>query len=174
LSLVLSGGVQCGVPCISKNRHKKKKEKAAATGKKRDTAKKKAAHDKKKAKIGKSGDANDDQATCGPNYVPDEDEAIAMAFVAASEDGIDAMGKKTAQAAVMEALRDRFPKIAADPIKCHLCQRVNGHKCKTDGCFGTLCSLCNFGSVNEHEYICHSCRPILALSLRLITSGEEL
>jgi hypothetical protein len=71
-------------------------------------------------------------------------------------------GPLDSQAAVMEVLRDRFPKIAPDPIKCHLCQRVNGHKGKTDGCFGTLCSLRNSGSVNEHEYICHWCCPILA------------
>jgi hypothetical protein len=118
LSLVLSGGVQCGVPCISKNRHNKKKEKAAATGKKRDTAKKKAAHDKKKAKIWTSGDANDDQATHGPNYVPDKDEAIAMAFVAASEDGIDGTGKKTAvfQAEIFAAFKMKWAVLGLNKI----------------------------------------------------------
>jgi hypothetical protein len=120
-------------PVSAKNRSKKKKEKAAATGKKRDTAKKIAAHEKKKAKIEKSGDANDDQATCGPNYVTDEDEAIAMAFAAASEVGIDGMGKKAAvfQAEIFDAFEMKWAVLSLNkiigPLEARACNPKTVH-----------------------------------------------
>jgi hypothetical protein len=69
----------------------------------------------------------------------------------------------------MEVLRDHFPKIAPDPIKCHLCQRVNGHKCKTDGCarlMGVLAlfALCTTLAVkmSTSTFVTGWCRSILA------------
>jgi hypothetical protein len=62
---------------------------------------------------GESGDANDDQATRGANYALDKDEAIAMAIVAASEDGIHGMGKKAVvfQAEIFAAFKTKAPVI---------------------------------------------------------------
>ncbi len=56
--------------------------------------------------------------THGPNYVPDKDEAIAMAFVAASEDGIDGTGKKTAvfQAEIFAAFKMKWAVLGLNKI----------------------------------------------------------
>ena len=68
------------------------------------------------------------------------------------------------QEEVTSLLLKRFPTTAPKAAKCHLCEKYAGHKCSTDGCFGRLCSICNFsyGGSDENVYTCIWCVPIMA------------